>query len=79
MAPSVTIAESLARNVRAQTALVSFEDCHVARIGWSSVNGSALRSSGFGLKKCVTICLGSSASSLNSVASGVKSFHAKAG
>src|SRR4030095_5856366 len=76
MAPCVTTTESVATKVLAQTALASFEDCHVARMGWYPVNGSVLTSSGLGLKKCVMSCFASPPTSLNSVASGVNSFQA---
>src|SRR6516165_8860290 len=76
---STTTASSLTK-VLAQTALVSRECSHVARIGWKSVNGLVLsNSSGLGLKKWVMSCLGSLGSSLNKVASGVNSVQANLG
>ena len=59
----------------AQTVLVSCESCHVGRIipsAWTPA--LVLSSKGLGLKKWVMICL---LLSLNKVACGVKSIHAK--
>src|SRR6266404_8643456 len=57
-----------------QTVLESRECCHVARIGPTATTaGLVLFSNGLGLKKWVVSCL---PSSLNKVASGVKSMKA---
>ena len=76
MAPGATKAGSVGqespgdRSTLPQTVLVSRECCHVARIGPSPLRWLVLVSNGLGLKKWVMICL---SSSLNRVASGVKS------